>query len=281
MQSPMPASKIVDFHVHIGFKKDWHPWVHDLMKKADPVQFERLDSMMTPKNLEEFLRDQGVDFAVILADNSPITTGVVTNEFVAKFCKGHDFFVPFCSIHPFKDDIVKETKRCIQELGFRGIKMYPTAQHFYPNDENVYPLYETAQDLKVPIMFHTGSSVFKGSKLKYGEPKLLDDVAVDFPSLKIVMAHSGRGAWYPEAALMAMLHPNVFMEVSGLPPKNLLRYFPNLEKVEGKVIFGSDWPTISDICGNIKTIKDLGLSKKMVEGILGGTALRVLGLASK
>jgi uncharacterized protein len=277
----MPSSKIVDFHVHIGHKKDWHPWVHELMKKADPDQFEHLDAMMTPKKLEEFLRSQGVDLAVILADNSPITTGVVTNAFVAEFCKGHDFFVPFCSIHPFKDDIVKETRRCILELGFKGIKMYPTAQHFYPNDERFYPLYKTAQDLEAPIMFHTGSSVFKGSKIKYGEPGLLDDVAVDFPDLRIVMAHSGRGVWYDQAVLMASLHPNVYMEVSGLPPRNLLRYFPNLEKVTQKVIFGSDWPTISDIRGNIKTLKELGLSKKAVEGILGGTALKVLGLNGK
>jgi predicted TIM-barrel fold metal-dependent hydrolase len=273
----MSSIKTVDFHVHIGHKKDWHPGVHDLMIKADPEQFKRLDSMMTPQNLEEFLRGQGVDLAVILADNSPITTGVVTNEFVANFCKGHDFFVPFCSIHPDEDDLVKDTRRCVQELGFRGIKMYPTAQQFYPNDETIYPLYETAQELEVPVMFHTGSSVFKGSRIKYGEPKLLDDVAVDFPDLSIVMAHSGRGAWYDQAVLMATLHPNVYMEVSGLPPKNLLRYFPRLDKLAGKVIFGSDWPTISDLRGNLETIKGLGLSKETVEGILGGTALKVLG----
>ena len=274
----MARPKVIDFHVHIGQKKDWHPWVHELMKRADPEQFERLEEMMTPKNLERFLRRQGVDKAVILADNSPITTGVVTNKFVAKFCQGHSYFIPFCSIHPFEDDIVKDTRRCISELGFKGVKMYPTYQHFYPNDERFYPLYETVQELEVPIMFHTGSSVFKGSRIKYGEPKLLDDVAVDFPDLKIVMAHSGRGAWYDQATLLATLHENVFMEVSGLPPQNLLKYFPSLEKVAHKVIFGSDWPTISDIKGNIETIRGLGLGKRTIEGILGENARRVLGL---
>lgn len=269
--------KVIDFHVHIGRKGDWHPWVLELMKKGDPAQFERLDRLMTPGNLERFLRGQGIDRAVVLADNSPITTGVVTNEFVAKFCKGHDFYVPFCSIHPFEDDLVKDTRRCIEDLGFKGIKMYPTYQHFYPNDKEMYPLYGTAQELGVPIMFHTGSSVFKGSRLKFGEPKLLDDVAVDFPDLPIVMAHSGRGAWYDQAVLMATLHRNVYMEVSGLPPRNLPKYFPDLEKVANKVIFGSDWPTISDIRGNIDAIKGLGLSKVVVEAILGGTARKILG----
>jgi len=269
--------KVLDFHVHIGRKADWHPWVHELMKNGDPAQYERLDELMEPKALEAFLRGQGIDRAVVLADNSPITTGVVSNEFVADFCKGHDFFIPFCSIHPFDDDLVKDTRRCIKKLGFRGIKMYPTYQHFYPNERSMYPLYQTAEELGVPIMFHTGSSVFKGSRLKFGEPQLLDDVAVDFPDLRIVMAHSGRGAWYDQAVLLATLHPNVYMEVSGLPPKNLLKYFPELKKVAGKVIFGSDWPTISDIRGNIEAIKGLGLAREAVEAILGGNALRVLG----
>jgi hypothetical protein len=269
--------KVIDFHVHIGRKEHWHPWVHELLKKGDPAQYERLDELMTPENLEAFLQGQGIDRAVVLADNSPITTGVVTNEFVAEFCKGHRFFIPFCSIHPFEDDLVKDTIRCVGGLGFKGIKMYPTYQHFYPNDERIYPLYETAERLDVPIMFHTGSSVFKGSRLKFGEPKLLDDIAVDFPDLRIVMAHSGRGAWYAQAVLLANLHKNVYMEVSGLPPQNLQRYFPDLEKIADKVIFGSDWPTISDIKGNIETIKDLGLPARAVKAILGGNALKVLG----
>ena len=270
--------KVVDFHVHIGNLRTWHPWVLDLMRKGNPDQFDELEGLMHPGPLEEYLKGQGIWKAVVLADNCPITTGIVTNDYVAEFCKGHDFFIPFASIHPDQDHLVNATVRCVKEFGFKGIKMYPTYQHFFPNDENMYPLYETAQELKVPIMFHTGSSVFRGSKLKYGEPKLLDDVAVDFPELRIVMAHSGRSVWYEEAVLLATLHPNVYMEVSGLPPKNLLRYFPTLEKVADKVIFGSDWPTIGDIKGNMEAIKNLGLSPEAVEGVLGGNAMRVLGL---
>jgi predicted TIM-barrel fold metal-dependent hydrolase len=269
---------IIDFHVHIGRREDWHPWVNDFMRQASPELYERFDEIMTPKGMVELLKGEGVDRAVILAENCPITTGVVTNDYVAEFCKGIDLFIPFASVHPTEDeDPVDELDRCM-ELGFKGLKLYPTYQYFHPNDKLVYPLYERAQELKVPVMVHTGSSVFKGSRMKYGEPKLLDDVAVDFPDLSIIMAHSGRGAWYDEAFLLATIHPNVHMEISGLPPKNLLRYFPNLEKVADKVIFGSDWPGVGSIKENIEALRGLGLGQRAVDLILGKNAEMLLGL---
>jgi hypothetical protein len=269
--------KVIDFHVHIGQKGDWLPQVFDLMLKANPALNEHFEKIMCPAGLEAILRKEGVDGAVVLAENSPTTTGVVTNEFVADFCSGRKFFIPFCSVHPASEGKVEELVHCVEDLNIKGVKMYPSYQHFYPNDPSMYPFYGKAQELGVPIMFHTGSSVFKGARLKYSEPKYLDDIAVDFPDLRIVMAHSGRGAWYDEAFLLAIIHPNIFMEVSGLPPKNLLKYFPELRKVTGKVIFGSDWPTISDIRGNIEAIRGLGLPSEAVEAILGGNALKVLG----
>jgi predicted TIM-barrel fold metal-dependent hydrolase len=270
--------KVVDFHVHIGRREDWHPWVNDFMRKASPGLYERFDEIMTPEGLASLLRAEGVDLAVVLAEDCPITTGVVTNEFVAKFCKDDDFFVTFASIHPIEEkDPAGELERCVKDLGFKGLKLYPTYQHFFPNNKFLYPLYNKAQELGIPVMVHTGSSVFKGSRMKYGEPKLLDDVAVDFPDLTLIMAHSGRGAWYDEAFLLATIHPNVYMEVSGLPPKKLLTYFPNLEKVTDKVIFGSDWPGVSSIRDNIEAIKGLGLGQEATERMLGGNALKVLG----
>lgn len=271
--------KVVDFHIHIGRREDWHPWVNDYMRQANPELYDRFDEIMSPDGLAFYLGHHGVSKAVILAENCPITTGVVTNDFVADFCKGKDMFIPFASVHPTEDsDPVGDLERCVGGSGFKGLKLYPTYQHFYPNSKDLYPLYEKASQLKVPVMFHTGSSVFKGARMKFGEPKLLDDVAVDFPELTIVMAHSGRGAWYDEAFLLATIHPNVYMEVSGLPPKNLLRYFPNIERIPGKVIFGSDWPGVGSIWENIETIRGLGLGADVVDAILGGNANKVLGL---
>ena len=135
-----------------------------------------------------------------------------------------------------------------------------------------------AQDLKIPVLVHTGSSVFRGSRIKYGNPQLLDDVAVDFPDLKIIMAHSGRGLWYKEAFFISKLHENIYMEVSGLPPKKLPHYFPRLEENADSIIFGSDWPGISSIKDNIKEVNALPLKKSTKKKILGENARKLLNI---
>jgi predicted TIM-barrel fold metal-dependent hydrolase len=142
----------------------------------------------------------------------------------------------------------------------------------------LYPLYAVAQELKIPVMVHTGSSVFKGARLKYGDPLALDDVAVDFPELTIVMAHSGRGFWYDRAFFLARLHEHVYMEVAGLPPQRLLEYFPELERNADKIIFGSDWPGMPYIGRNIELIRSLPLKASTKNKILGENAARILKL---
>jgi predicted TIM-barrel fold metal-dependent hydrolase len=270
---------IIDFHIHIGLREHWHPWVNEHFKKINPQLYENFDDIMTPDGLEAFLRSQGVDYAVILAENSPITTGVVANEFVREFCQGKDMFFPFASIDPKTEDEPEDKfKKLVEDGGFKGLKLYPSYQQYYPNEEIVYLLYEEAQNLDVPVLVHTGSSIFKGSRLKFSNPLLLDDVAVDFPDLKIIMAHSGRGLWYKEAFFLSRLHNNVFMEVSGLPPKKLLVYFPNLEENADKIIFGSDWPGVTSIKDNIEAVNALPLQSITKEKILGKNAKMILGI---
>jgi predicted TIM-barrel fold metal-dependent hydrolase len=163
-------------------------------------------------------------------------------------------------------------------MGAKGVKLYPPYNHFYPNDNRIYPLYALAQEYRLPVLLHTGSSVFKGSKLKYADPIHLDDVASDFPDLVLVMAHSGRGLWYNKAFFLSRLHPNLFLEVSGLPPKNLLNYFPDMEKNIDKFIYGSDWPAIQTISSNVVAIQKLPLSEESKKKILYENAARILGL---
>ena len=150
-------------------------------------------------------------------------------------------------------------KRLVNEDGFRGLKLYPTYQQYFLNDPRIYPIYRTAQDLGIPVLIHTGSSIFQGTRLKYGDPLHLDDVAVDFPDLKLAMAHSGRGFWYDRAFFMSRLHKNVYMEISGLPPSRLLEYFPDLGRNADKVIFGSDWPGMPHMKRNIEAVAALPL----------------------
>ncbi|HEY5729170.1 MAG TPA: amidohydrolase family protein, partial [Anaerolineales bacterium] len=130
----------------------------------------------------------------------------------------------------------------------------------------------------LPMLVHTGSSVFKGSRIKYGDPLLLDDVAVDFPHLTILMAHCGRPFWYDHAAWMARQHENVYMEVSGLPAKKLLEYFPRLEELSDKVVYGSDWPGNPDLRRNPDAIRGLPISEKAKQAILYDNAAKILKL---
>jgi len=273
------AGKIIDFHLHIGRKEDWHPWVIEYLREINSYLFQNFNKLMSPDGLEEYLVREGIDYAVVLAEDSPFTTGVVTNSYVHKFCKGRKRLIPFASINPVTTPNPEESlEKCVREMEFQGLKLYPTYQHFFPNEREVYPLYEKAVELGVPVMFHTGSSIYRHSKLKYGDPLHLDEVASDFPKLKVVMAHSGRGFWYDRAFFLSRLHKNIYMEISGLPPQKLLQYFPELEKNADKVIFGSDWPGVKGIKENIDALFSLSLKETTIEKILYRNAEKILGM---
>jgi len=270
---------VVDFHIHVAKHHMWHPWVHGYMRSVNPRVYENFDEFMTPKNVLRLLDEEGVDVAVILAEIAPLTTGLVDNEFVVEFCRESERLIPFASINPVTDpNPPKILVKLVKNLGAKGLKLLPPYQHFYPNDAELYKLYEKAQELEIPLIFHTGSSVFKNARLKYGDPLYLDDVAVDFPDLRIIQAHGGRGFWYDSAFFLAKHHRNVYIDISGLPPQNLLKYFPDLEKIADKVIFGSDWPGVLSIKKNIETIQRLPLKAETKRKILGESALRILKL---
>jgi predicted TIM-barrel fold metal-dependent hydrolase len=235
--------------------------------------------LASSESLLRFLDEQGVDYAVALAEYNPMVTGVCSNERVGEFCRASERLIPFANINPFMTpNAVEELNRCVNEFGCKGLKLYPTYQHFYPNDNRLFPLYGRAQELGIPIMFHTGSSVFPNALLKYGDPLALDEVAVFFPRLIIIQAHSGRGFWYDRAFFLSVLHENVYMDITGLPPKNLLKYFPDLEKNQDRILFGSDWPGIKSIQDNIAAIGNLPIGEETKAKILGLNAARILGI---
>lgn len=272
------TAPIIDFHVHTIYYEQYNSSAIEWLKNNHGEEkWDKIFSLyQDPVQFCNYLQECGIDYAVILAELSPAATGICSNEYVLKFCEGQPALIPFASINPFFSvDMGSELLRLVDK-GFRGLKMYPTYQHFYPNDNALYPLYAQAERLQIPVMFHTGSSVFTGARLKYGDPLYFDDVAVDFPELKIILVHSGRGFWYDRAFFLSRLHKNVFLEVAGLPPQKLLRYFPELERIADKVLFGSDWPGLPDLKNNIKSIRELSISEEAKEKILGGNAAKLL-----
>ncbi|WP_206809002.1 amidohydrolase family protein [Paradesulfitobacterium ferrireducens] len=270
----------IDFHVHLGVYTYHHEWVTEWMKIAHPVGYEEyIERYNDPGAFEELLTSEGVDYACVLTELSHITTGVCTNEQVRDFCHGRPRLIPFCDVNPnIYTRPGEQLRRFVEDEGFRGVKLYPTYQQYYLNDPKIYPIYRAAEDLGIPVLIHTGSSIFRGARLKYGDPLHLDDVAVDFPYLKLIMAHSGRGFWYDRAFFLSRIHENVYMEVSGLPPTKLLDYFPDLGRNVDKVIYGSDWPGNPWIGSNMTKIAELPLPPGGADKILGGNAAKILGL---
>jgi predicted TIM-barrel fold metal-dependent hydrolase len=284
---------IIDFHIHLSRPEHEKPSVMEWLRSIYPGDLDALmEQVLEPAGMRRYLQEHNIDWAVGLAEVSPLATGWASNEYVGQFCLDANAqpdpasgprgrLLPFASINPFiVNDLALELARLVEEFDFRGIKVYPVYQHHYPNDSRLYPLYGKAQELGLPVLVHTGSSVFKGARIKYGDPLLLDDVAIDFPELNILMAHSGRPFWYEQAFWMARRHENVYMEVSGLPAKNLMTYFPRLEMIAGKVVYGSDWPGNNDLALNVTAIRGLPISEKAQQAILHDNASRILGLDS-
>lgn len=268
---------VIDFHFHLARRNELYRDIYQFCEKVwEKEGMSFLD--IINGNIDEYLESQGVDYAVGLAEISPITTGIIDNEEVIDICRKHKRLIPGGNINPYMVRDLREEVRRLYKMGFKVLKLYPTYQYFYPNESFLYPLYETAQELEIPVMLHTGSSVFKGARIKYGDPIFLDDVAVDFPELKVLLVHGGRGFFYDRAFFLSKLHKNIYLEISGLPPENLLKYFPELEKIPDKVIFGSDFPSTGNVKKNIDMIKKLNLSEECVKKILGENAKRLLKL---
>jgi len=272
---------IIDFHVHTAHYQSMTQSYVDLLRRQWGDRFDwMVQTYPSPEAFLGLMDECGIDYAVVLAELAPITTGISDNEYVAEFCSKTPRLIPFASINPYTSSRPsRELETLVSDHGFRGLKLYPTYQYYFPNDAMIYPLYAKAQELGIPVMLHIGSSIFSGSRLKYGDPIYLDDVAVDFPELVLIQCHSGRPFWYDKVFALARIHGNVYMEISGLPPHMLLTYFPELERIAEKVIYGSDWPGVPTIKENIQAVRSLNISQDSKRKILGANAARVLGIA--
>lgn len=275
------VTPVIDFHIHPVKYETHHPWAMEFIEKFRPDNYQDfIEEMSKPDAFAELLRENGVDYGVILPEICPITTGVCSNENVAAFCRDYDCLIPFGTVNPFMTARPAElVEKLVKGDGFKGLKLYPTYSYFYPNDQMMYPIYAKAQDLGIPVMFHTGTSIFRGSRVKFGDPVFFDDIAVDFPELTIIMAHSGRNFWYDTAFALSKLHPNLYMEIAGLPPQNLLNYFPNFAANAERILFGTDWAGIpGTIKDNIDEFKKLPIPEDAKTKILGENAAKILGL---
>ena len=279
-------SGVFDAHIHIQPWEQMKPDVLATMRKGHG-DFETL--MGYSRSPDLFLRHldrEGVEKAVLVNYVSPDLMGFTdsVNPYIAGYCKGHsDRLVAMGSVHPrFTRDPEGDVDRLV-EMGIRALKVHPPHQLFHPNEYRhgklpaLEAIYRKAAEHRIPVMFHTGTSVFPGARNAYADPMSLDDVAVDFPDLTMVMAHGGRPLWGATAFFLLRRFKNVYMDISGIPPRSVLEMFPRLEEVSHKVLFGSDWPgpSVPAISRNVAEIRGLPLSDAARQRILRENALAV------
>jgi predicted TIM-barrel fold metal-dependent hydrolase len=277
--------RITDCHVHVNPIWEMRPEARALIERHPALgDVERL--LREPDAFLALLDRAGIDRAVLVNYVSPDVIGYTerSNEFVRDYVRGHaDRLIAVGSVLPTHRDVAGTLHRYVEEYGIRGIKLHPPHQLFAPNAylDGAMPglreLYETAQGLSVPVIFHTGTSIFPGARNRYGEPLLVEDVAIDFPDLTIVLAHGGRPIWMREATFLARRFPNVFLEISSVPPARLLEYFPDLEKIQDKVLYGSDFPGpgVPDLATNLQALNRLPLSSALKEKMLETNPMKV------
>ncbi len=239
------------------------------------------EGTIIPARLDEYVASSGVDTAILFAEYSPKSTGIQPVEDLLPIIEHNpERFRLMANVNPHLHyPPVEELKRQM-DLGAVGLKLHPVHGTFPPNDRMLYPVYSYCERENISIVFHCGTSVFPGATNRYADPALIEDVARDFPELTIVLAHGGRGWWYDAAAFMALMRENVWIEISGLPPKKLPDYYKNynLERLARKMIFGTDWPGVPGIKANVEALFDLGLPSETLEGILHRNAPRVYRL---
>ncbi len=277
--------RVVDIHVHISHLGMLKPAVLEVMKR-DHRNYGQLEKFYAdPRAFLQFLDEVGIERAGIINYVSPDVIGPTAeiNQWTARYCAAApERLIAFGSVHPkYVTDAGAEVER-LARMGIRALKVHPAHQLFAPNAyrDGLGPLatvYERAQSIGLPVMVHTGTSIFPGARNTYAQPILADDLGVDYPDLVVILAHGGRPLWMDEAFFLVRRHRNMYMDISGIPPQKLMEYFPRLEEIADKVLFGSDWPGpgVPDLRGNIQKFLALPLSEEARRKILYENAARL------
>jgi predicted TIM-barrel fold metal-dependent hydrolase len=281
--------RVIDAHVHAAclptLKLSLGEWTgHFEGGVAGLLELYDEQGTLIPRRFDEYVAGEGVDVAVLLCEYSPRVTGIQPIEDLLPIVEHNpERFRLMAALNPHYHYPLPDELERQMTLGAVGLKLHPVHGGFSPNDPALYPVYWLCQQRALPVIFHCGTSVFPGATNRYADPVLVEYVARDFPDLTIVLAHGGRGWWYDAAAFMTLMRENVWIEVSGLPPKKLPEYYSryNFESLAQKMIFGTDWPGVPGLKNNALALLELGLDPETVELILHENASRLYKLDAK
>jgi predicted TIM-barrel fold metal-dependent hydrolase len=279
----------IDMHVHAEVSSRIPPdSVWQSMQEASATYFKDEGPRPTIPEIAAYYRERKLACVIFPVDVEAASgSSRVPNEEVAEVAaENADVLIPFASIDPAKGKMgAREARRLIEQFGVRGFKFHPSMQGFYPNDRSAYAIYEAIAEAGLPAVFHTGHSGVGtgmpgggGIRLKYSNPMYLDDVAVDFPDMPIIMAHPSF-PWQDEALSICLHKPQVYIDLSGWSPKyfppQLIQYANTLLK--HKMLFGSDYPLITPDRW-LRDFEQIEIKPEVRPLILKGNATGLLGL---
>jgi predicted TIM-barrel fold metal-dependent hydrolase len=279
---------VTDVHIHLEPYDAFKPEIRKVMFERIP-DIDRVKRLLSdPRLLLDHLDEAGVDRACLINYVAPEVMGFAedANRYVGEFAReDRRRLIPFGSVHPRRTkNAARDVERLASMWVMGGMKIHPPHQLFPANGyvEGKMPalrtIYRTAERIGMPVTVHTGTSIFPGARSKFGDPMALDDVAQDFPDLTILMAHGGRPLWCDAAWYLLRRHPNVYLDISSIPPRRLLEWFPRLEEIGPKVLFGSDWPGpgIPGVREELDGIRALPLKESTLEAILERNAAKLV-----
>lgn len=279
--------RVFDCHIHVQPWEQMRPDALARMTAGRRDLPEIQKALSQPEELLRLMDRQGVERAALINYVAPEVMGFdpSANDWVARYVRGHtDRLAAVGSVHPrHTRDAGGETRRLFEELGIRMLKIHPPHQLFAANaylsgDEGLREIYAVAEELGRPVMIHTGTSIFPGARNRFADPMAVDDVAVDFPNLPIVLAHAGRPLYMETAVFLVRRHPNVHLDLSGIPPKKLLEYLPRLEELAPRCLWGTDYPSpgVASMQGNVEDFLALPLSEAAKQRILWDNAAALI-----
>ena len=248
---------IIDVHIHVGHRFEWAQTAKTVWMDTGPYVPALFDQEGRQKSEQygDVIKREGVFGGILLPEYSPQTAGVMPFERAKEIHTFHPELIPMANLNPHYHKNLVEAFEEQRSLGAMGLKIHPVHGFFYANDPKLYPIYTICEKEHLPVMFHAGTSLMRGAKMRFADPYTFDDVINDFPNLIVILCHGGRSFWYHIAEFMVKNHENVFIDVSGLPPKNLLQYYPSLKKSKHKYLFGSDFPGVPGIRKNYEVLK--------------------------
>ncbi len=270
---------IIDTHAQL--------WTAEALQTLPPAMkksYEAVFAGLQGQTLETTIQDMdaaGVDKSVVVAIDAETTYNYrVPDELVAQAVASYpDRLIGFAGGDPHKGKAAaRALERAVKELGLKGLKLMPHLAELNPNDRQYYPLYEKACELDIPVLLHMGTQYHAGTRIKYCHPLYMDDVAIDFPDLKIIIAHFG-WPWTGDTIAVALRHKNVYFNIAGWAPRHIpedvIKYMNG--PLSGKALFGSDFPLVSRQ-RIIKELRELPLKEKTLTRLLTENPRKVLKL---